>query len=121
MKENKLPNSIVRVFSQETDRRLIMFVSYVGMNSKFQLRENTGLTFDWEKCVLCQRDTKETLLCPENSLRVFDGAGYRSLADNLVEFKKIGQLPAHVNFERLDGGVGLYENFLLDCAKFHKN
>ena len=45
---------------------------------------------DWNKCVLCQEGTAEKLVCPANSTK---GAGYKTVAENLLAFDKIGCLP----------------------------
>jgi len=52
--------------------------------------ENT----DWEKCVVCQQDTGKVLKCPAGSKHSIDGAGYKTLAENLLAFKKIDCLPS---------------------------
>ncbi len=44
---------------------------------------------DWEKCIVCQQITSEVLKCPADSKRSIDGAGYKSLTENLLAFKKI--------------------------------
>ncbi len=44
------------------------------------------LTTDWKQCILCQEDAVELLKCPE-------GAGYKTMAENLVAFDKISCLP----------------------------
>ncbi len=48
---------------------------------------------DWDKCVLCQEVTSESLKCPADSKRSMDGTGYKTLVDNLLAFKKIDCLP----------------------------
>ena len=40
-------------------------------DDKFKLIEATeGFVFDWKKCVLCQKDGKEALLCPAQQNRL---------------------------------------------------
>jgi len=51
------------------------------------------LQADWLKCFLCQEDTNEKLCCPANSKRTDIGAGYTSLADDLIAFHSAGRLP----------------------------
>ena len=48
---------------------------------------------DWEKCVICQQITTEALKFPAASKRSIDGAGYKTLSDNLLAFKEIDFLP----------------------------
>ena len=59
---------------------------------------------DWELCVLCQGETAEPLQCPAVSKRQDAGAGYVSLANNLIEFSELGELAQHVDLRRLDEG-----------------
>ena len=42
---------------------------------------------DWGKCVLCQEVTGEELHCSAGSKQSMDGAGYKTLADNLWAFQ----------------------------------
>ncbi len=39
---------------------------------------------DWEKCIVCQQITSEVLKCPADSKRSIDGAGYKTLTENLL-------------------------------------
>ena len=51
---------------------------------------------DWDKSVIHQHITTETLKCPGASKRSMDGAGYRTLADNSLAFKEINCLPSNM-------------------------
>ena len=46
--------------------------------------------------MICQEITGEVLKCPANSKRRLDGAGYKTLADNSLAFKKIDCLPPNM-------------------------
>lgn len=49
---------------------------------------------DWSLCVICQEQTNETLRSATLSSNASSvGAGYKSLAENLQNFYKIGALP----------------------------
>ena len=50
---------------------------------------------DWSKCVLCQEATTEALQSPNNSTRsdIDPGAGYHTLANNILRFNEINSLP----------------------------
>ena len=48
--------------------------------------DNQCITIDWNKCVLCQIETSESLPCPASSKRNTKGAGYKTMAKNLQEF-----------------------------------
>ena len=56
-----------------------------------------AITWQWQRCILCQTKTHERLQCPTNSRRTEKGAGYESLAKILPDFVAIGDLPAHLN------------------------
>ena len=78
------------------------------------------LTTDWNQCVLCQEDTVEMLKCPANSAHgCTEGAGYKTMAENLLAFNKISYLPRTLNLSRLDEGQGIEAAFRLHKAKWH--
>ena len=76
---------------------------------------------NWELCVLCQGETAELLQCPAVSKRQHSGAGYRSLANNLMEFSELGELAQHVDLTRLDEGEGIIAALISHRAKWHKS
>ncbi|KAG0727809.1 hypothetical protein GWK47_033858 [Chionoecetes opilio] len=78
-----------------------------------------GLETDWSKCVLCQEDTSEVLHCPAESTRATQGAGYKTIAELLVGFDRIGCLPTSINLSRLDDGNGIEETLQRHNAKWH--
>ena len=77
--------------------------------------------FDWSLCILCQKETKETLQCPACSKRSDLGAGYKSMAENLQGFFDIGAIPFDVKQNQLDDGSGLYNTLLKHEASWHKS
>ena len=62
---------------------------------------------NWECCIICQEDTKEPLTSPSQVKRTDLGSGYTSLAENLIKFHNLGQLPCTFRLERLDEGCGI--------------
>lgn len=54
--------------------------------------ENT----DWDRCVICQEVTDETLHCPDYSIWITSAAGYTTLAKHLLAFKSIDCFPKSV-------------------------
>ena len=70
-------------------------------------------------CVLCQEETVELLKCPANSARGTEGAGYKTLAENLEAFDRISCLPGTLKLSRLDEGQGIEATFRLHKAKWH--
>ena len=77
------------------------------------------LTTNWDLCVLCQEETVELLKCPANSARGTEGAGYKTLAENLEAFDRISCLPGTLKLSRLDEGQGIEATFRLHKAKWH--
>ncbi len=74
------------------------------------------LTTDWSQCVLCQEDTPEMLKCPVDSTCHMEGEGYKTIAEYLEAFDKIGCLPRTLNLSRLDEGEGIEAAFRLQMA-----
>lgn len=101
---------------------LIILVFNVSHITAMTERDD-GTSVDWTKCILCQETTSEPLQCPGNSGRsdIECGAGYRTLASNILQFSKIWSLPIPINVERLDKGGGIAETFMQQKAKFHKS
>jgi len=56
---------------------------------------------------LCEQETEEKLVCPLNSTRKNYGSGYKRLADNLQQFREIGELPIQASLSSLDEGNGI--------------
>ena len=57
-------------------------------------------TTDWKSCIIFQEEKAEALTCPPKSRRKDVGSVYSSLAENLMEFYELGQLPFQL--ERLE-------------------
>ena len=76
------------------------------------MEELNGLT-DWTHCAICQKDKNEMLRCPAESItKTNTGAGYDTLAQNIVELSNLGCLPADFDgLSTLDEGGGLEETF----------
>ncbi len=73
---------------------------------------------DWEKCIVCQQITSEVLKCPADSKRSIDGAGYKTLTENLLAFKKIDCLFSN-KFPWLMEGQDIEEVLRRNKAKWH--
>jgi len=74
---------------------------------------------NWELCMICQEDTEEPLTCPSKSKRKDVGSGYSSLADNLIKFNQLGQLPFTLG--RLDDGSGIEMTMKNNSAQYHQS
>ena len=77
------------------------------------------LITDWDKCVLCQEASSEVLHCPAESK--CGGAGYQTLASNLMALDEIGFLPKTLKLSRLDDGLddGIEATLSQRKAKWH--
>ena len=74
----------------------------------------------WKKCVLCQTNTSESLSCPADSKRDTKGAGYKTVAENLLGFEKLGCLPREISLSQLHEGEGTEASFHQHKAKWHE-
>ena len=79
------------------------------------------VSIDWKLCVLCQKRKEERLQCPANSKRTDLGAGYKSLAENLLLFIDLGMVPFAISFEQLNDGSGVENTLLKNKALWHKS
>ena len=95
------------------------------MSKNFKLVETVLSTskqsavINWKLCVICQQEKGESLICPSKSKRKDIGSGYKSLAEVLIKFNELGQLPFPL--ERLDEGCGAETAMVLNSAQYHKS
>ncbi|CAJ1048465.1 hypothetical protein GWK47_003689 [Xyrichtys novacula] len=97
------------------------------MSKKFQLVNFDGqgpstsrtAKIDWKLCMLCQEHTAESLRCPLQNTRADKGSGYTSLAEHLIQFNEVGQLPSTLAIERLDEGHGIEAAMVANKAQHH--
>ena len=77
---------------------------------------------DWNRCLICQNEKPEKLLCPNNSKQRDKYAGYKSLAEDLECLDSIGMLPHGMKLSRFrNEGQSLGVSFVDNNAKFHKS
>ena len=74
---------------------------------------------DWSKCILCQKNTTESLHCPDESKHNTQGAGYKTIAGLLEDFNTAGCLPRTITLSRLDDGEGVEATLRKHRAKWH--
>ena len=74
---------------------------------------------NWELCVICQQQKTESLTSPAHSKRRYTGKGYKSLADNLVKFNEMRELPKTLQLDRIDEGQGIKAALVANEAKWH--
>ena len=69
---------------------------------------------DWSKCILCQLESKEALICPTD-------VGYRTIAETVLQFHKLNLMPIQIDITQLDQGNGIASTFKEQNAKWHKS
>ena len=60
-------------------------------------------------------------MCPLNSTTKNYGSGYKGLADNLQQFREIGELPIQASLSSLDEGNGIEVAVKRHEAKWRKS
>lgn len=107
--------------STSTDNRVKMAKVHkvVDPHQPAEPNRPTQIPTNWDKCVVCQEITSEILHCPANSKRGTDGAGYKTISDNMSAFSAIGCLPKTVNVSHLDDGEDIKLELMRNKAKFH--
>ncbi len=96
------------------------------MSKRFKLVDTTVASTsqqaahtNWKLCVICQEQTTESLTSPAHSKRQDIGRGYKSLAENLVKFNELGNLPRTLQLDRIDEGQGIEAAMVANEAKWH--
>ena len=77
-------------------------------------------TTNWNLCIICQDDTEETLTRPSQSKRTDIGSGYSSLAQSLIRFNELKELPHTLQLCRLDEGDGIEVAMVANNAGYHQ-
>lgn len=76
---------------------------------------------NWDRCFICQQDTKEKLIHPSLFNREHDRTGYDTIARNVPLFHKINALPILLSPTRLDEGDGIENTLTRNRAKYHSS
>ena len=77
---------------------------------------------NWSLCIICQRTIpSDSLVCPADSKKQNAGAGYSTLANDLLGFNAIDCLPSTINLNALDDGSGIQNTLSINCACWHKS
>ena len=85
-----------------------------GPDSKYS---KSSVVTDYDMCSLCQKNTCEKLQCPAK----WQGVGYKSLADDICEFEKLGKIPMKLDISRLNDGSGIESTLRKNKASWHKS
>lgn len=75
---------------------------------------------DWNKCLYCQIDNGQPLVCPASRKSKVVGTGFVSLAENASTLYELGKLPEDI-VKRLKEGGSFLETLQSKQAKFHKS
>ena len=57
------------------------------------------MDLNWESCIICLKQTKESLRCPKNSPSIFDPNLYNTFLKNILAFKTLDCLPVEILFD----------------------
>ena len=72
----------------------------------------------WTKCVLCEKDIREELRCPEDAMRSIKGVGSEKLADNPHRFSNIRSFPMTIDVAHHHDGDIMQATFQHNHAKW---
>ena len=98
------------------------------MSSKIKFAGPSSLTqsapvlleTDWTKCVICQGEKNEKLVCPAESLNQGTiGAGYVRLAEDVTAFNDVNCLPKQFDISRINYGDDVEATLQRHKAKCH--
>ena len=76
---------------------------------------------NWDKCIICQKDTKKPVQCPANSKRKNVGTVYSSFKTNLKAYLDLGIVPALANILFLDDSKEIEQTLTDNKAVWHKS
>ncbi len=65
------------------------------------------VSIDWSKCILFQKETNNTIICPVRSKHDDKEFVYHSLTSNLQRFHELESMPKAINIDILNDGLGL--------------
>lgn len=73
--------------------------------------------FQWNKCIICQNTTRETLRCPSNAYS-FNKDVYTDFLSNVAEFKRLDALPTKLS---IDIETTTDNDLVYNEAKWHQS
>ncbi|KAL9982064.1 hypothetical protein ACROYT_G010854 [Oculina patagonica] len=76
---------------------------------------------DWNKCIICQKSSKESLQCLANSKRKDVDSGYVSFARLLEVFQSFGVSVTYCEIDLVDSNRKLEQVLLENNARWHKS
>ena len=78
------------------------------------------LKVDWEKCFICQTETRETLHSSSEAWSNDPAKAYSDLGERILKFESLNLLPVPLNLDELSGGTALGTSLLNHKVKFNK-
>ena len=66
-------------------------------------------------------DNGDVLQCPAKSTKAPIDSGYESLAEHLIKFHELGQMPVQLDINRLDEGNGIEATLIANRTNWHKS
>ena len=67
------------------------------------------LKVDWEKCFICQTETRETLESSSEAWSSDPAKAYSNLGERILKFESLNFFPVLLNLDELGGGAALQE------------
>ena len=89
-----------------------------------QQSDENNIAIDWSKCFICQKNTKEQLLCSFNSKNQEQAHIYNlynEVAQRINEFKNEHVMPVEMNLDILSVGGDLGPSLYNNRASHHKS
>ena len=85
--------------------------------------DQSGDSFDWTECVICQERTQEDLQCPADTKRTdLDiGADYNSFDSIILKCSALDWFPLTLNLQQLDDGNSIASTLQRHKAKWHNS
>jgi hypothetical protein len=85
--------------------------------------EKIDAPVSWLQCIICQAHSSEKLQYPA-TLKCTDlphSAGYKLIAQHILEFHRLGALPFSMHIAQLNTQEGLEANLIANSACWHKS
>ena len=109
---------MVGVWHSNKELAMACTIKFKRIESTTPSRSQVDEPIKWNICILCQKDTSETLICPARK----DGVGYKYVAENLKSFFEIGERPLCTPVLRLlMNKIELETAFRTNHACWHKS
>lgn len=75
---------------------------------------------NWDLCIVCQKETRESLSCPQSINKYNPIDVYKDFIKNVDEFQQLDALPVNVSFIQ-QNQVGQADIFMAHKASWHRS